>query len=275
MESVQRTEPENVLRQFKEETVSSIDHKEMTRHQVMLLLARKHDILASALEDEKNVLDALVKKYRPLLDRALSERDRCNALVRELKEKRRQLYVEIRVLREQFFSLLEKAEELEGAADRARKLKKEVENLDRRIETDAITLLQERDFIDQIRQKMEIASRENVEYQKKEGVEKRVKDLALTIGQRFGEAEAVHKEFLNNVEKSDVAHADVKRLEPFIGPASRRSDWLSNRIQLHRESKEYWEERCRREVEALDDKKGKKPSQDGGSDKKGGVGPGQ
>jgi len=127
MESVQRTEPENVLRQFKEETVSSIDHKEMTRHQVMLLLARKHDILASALEDEKNVLDALVKKYRPLLDRALSERDRCNALVRELKEKRRQLYVEIRVLREQFFSLLEKAEELEGAADRARKLKKEVE----------------------------------------------------------------------------------------------------------------------------------------------------
>lgn len=238
---------EALLASFCTEKEASINIDNISRSEVMLLLAQKHRLLASSLEEEKKHLDSLCSKWGPELSSALKDREVLNKQVKELKEKRSRLYVEVRALREQFFALLEKAEELEGAEDISRRLRKEINEVDWRIQTEAITIQQEKEFLSTIKHKMEAISQANLEYQKKAGVEERVRAIADSIGKRTAEAEESHNMLLKKAEESDVAHVRVRELEPVLGPSLRRSEWLGHRIQLHKESAEYWEDRAKRE----------------------------
>ncbi|MCK4718453.1 MAG: hypothetical protein KAT70_07270, partial [Thermoplasmata archaeon] len=128
-----------------------------------------------------------------------------------------------------------------------------------KIQTEAVTILQERGLLEKIKEHMERVSLANLEYQKKTGIESRVKGIAESIGKRTAEAEKAHATLLETVEEADKAHAIIRELEPLIGPAQRRAEWLGHRVQFHKESAAYWEDRAKREPT-----RGKKKAKGGG-----------
>ncbi|MCD6461962.1 MAG: hypothetical protein J7L61_04390, partial [Thermoplasmata archaeon] len=195
-----------LLSSFYGEKEAGIDPLSIPREELMGLLVEKHRHIQALMEDERKRLERFISTWEAVWEEKRRKRDELNARVRELKELRGRLHSEMRAVREQFFSLIEKEKALEKEKDRISQLKKEIKGFDWQIETQAVDLDAERELLSRIKNLMEEMTRINEKYREKSTIQERLKGLAEASGKRAAEADRVHMELLDTVEKSNILH---------------------------------------------------------------------
>jgi len=219
--------------------------KDISRRDVIQALVRKHESLVQAMTKERDEKAARLKQLEQALSAARKARDKDNSGVSKLKVRRNTVQKETRSLRNQFFSLLEKAAELDKSTQELSKYRKLIEDMDWKIQTEAVTVQQEKGFLDEIRSAMVKVSQANLASQKKLGIDSKVTELGLAIGSKSAEAQNYHDEMLALAGKADEQHASVVGMEKEAGPLRGRVTWLKHRVENHRESAKYWRDRAR------------------------------
>ncbi|GEM_PF-5233536 len=258
---------EESLKRFMEEKEQQFSPMEITRDELMGLLVEKHRLLASLFEKELDAMKNFLQKNESEVEELRKKRDTLNTLSRELREKREHLHSEMRGLRRQFFSLFESEERLEKEMGKTADIQKEIERYEWKLQTEAVTLEKEREYLAHIKDLMDEIERLNAEYRKKPEIEKEAKRVAEELGKKTVEADSIHTRLLEVRKEADETHEMYVKLANAVGRAKRRAEWLSHMVERHQEAADYWESRLRMEKEkngGAEEKKGEEKSADGG-----------
>jgi len=159
---------------------------------------------ANALAEKRDNLNERAKNLRSEIQKLRNERDETNEKVKQLKLQRNDTKArilerigEIRKLSEENRVLAKKKPSRSHHS-----LQQEIESIDWQIQTASLTLQEDKDLMEQVKQ---LESQLSI-HRKIEQVNKRIQDLRNKVSDLEAESEHCHETLLNNARKSQELH---------------------------------------------------------------------
>jgi len=223
-----------------EETPEQLRDLDMlTRKQVVEGLVEKHKGLVERYGKEIDELDIKPPEIVEAKEDERSIRDNINEEVQTLKSKRKELRDKNKKLRSEFFDLLEKEERLKGHQKEVEMYSNFSKDLEWKLETEAITIDNERRLLDELRETIE-KMRSITDGYTPEEIKERLNEIQEEIGSNLMRIEEFHSSLLEKVEQSNVHHEKFVDANRQIRERESRRGWLKRRIELHKEMETFW-----------------------------------
>ena len=212
-----------------------------TRKEIAEKMVEKHKRMVREFEKEleelENIKDDAIEE---ISGKEREVRDRINAEVARLKEKRTALKEENRALRREFFSLMDKEETLKGHSKDVNMYSKYMEDLEWKLSTEAIDIETERRLLDELRDTIR-KLRQITDGFTPEEINDRLTVIQEKIGENLITIEDLHSRMLEEVEKSNLHHEKYRNVQKMKRERESRKGWLRRRIELHKEMGTFWE----------------------------------
>lgn len=157
--------------------------------------------------DKRDRLNGRVKVLRDEVMDLRTQRDEVNSKVRELKQRRNEMTAKIHEMLEEIRTLQEKSK---GPAKRKppisrEALQKEVESIDWKIQTTPLTLKEDKELVQRVKQlETQLAI-----YRKLEQLAARITHLRTEVRTRQSESELLHRQLTENAQKSQETHVKM------------------------------------------------------------------
>lgn len=230
---------EESIRQFfsKDIDVASLDRRTLIEA-LIIRHTKEIDPLRKELKDLKSKMTEL----QTVVDHSRKERDEVNTSVMDLKNTRRVLHELANEKRREFFMLIEKLDDLEKIDHEIEDFQAKLDKMEWEIQTTKITTDDEKAMIKQMKEIYHRMTEANVEAQKKLGIEEKVKQLSVEIGENLAGAQQRHEDLLVKAKESDLHH------ESYLSKGKQLSEYriqvrrIERRMKSHKESLEYWKE---------------------------------
>jgi len=210
-----------------------------TRKQVVESLVLKHHGLVERYGKEMDELDIRPPEIVEAKEDERSIRDNINEEVQTLKSKRKELRDQNKKLRSEFFDLLDKEERLKGHKKEVEMYSNFSKDLEWKLETEAITIDNERRLLDELRETIE-KMRSITDGYTPEEIKSRLNEIQEEIGSNLMRIEELHSSLLEKVEQSNVHHEKFVDANRQIRERESRRGWLKRRIELHKEMETFW-----------------------------------
>ncbi|MEA3560073.1 MAG: hypothetical protein U9R75_12540, partial [Candidatus Thermoplasmatota archaeon] len=210
-----------------------------TRKEIVEALVKKHNDMQSRykieLEDKSRKPEELtdVKKEEKVI------RDSVNEEVQKLKGKRKTLRDRNKELRSEFFDLLNKEEKVRHHQKEINMYSQFSKDLEWKLETEAITIENERRLLDELRETMN-KMRAISDGLTPEEIKTRLSEIQEDMGSNLIRIEEYHRAMLDKVEESQTHHEKFIDARKQIREKEGREGWLKRRIELHKEMETFW-----------------------------------
>jgi len=202
----------------KNEKIANLNEK-------LSVLKAQEDTLTSEAQRFAVMRDDLNEQVRGLRDEALglrSQRDKLNEKVKELKQKRNEIRVGIQDKLEETKKLREESRILsKRKPPRSHEiLQKEVESIDWTIQTTSLTLQEDKELVEKVKQlEMQLSI-----HRKLEQLAKRKAELRTEAKTMKAEAEQLHTQLTENVQKSQETHRKMLEKAKKLGTLKAEAD---------------------------------------------------
>ncbi|MEM3342232.1 MAG: hypothetical protein QW728_06025 [Thermoplasmata archaeon] len=216
---------------------------ELTREKLILGMIKKHSDKITQMKNDLERSKLRAEELKPLVEEVRRKRDELNKKVYGLKEERDKMLKEIRTLKRNFFNMIDTLENIPDQKDSMKKYKEELSELDFKLQTEGITIEDERRIMGEIKNVLQkINSISRVEQEKK-GMQKNVEELTLEIAKLFGQMQKTHEDMLQAAQLADAAHNEYQKLFEEYANCLKDLKWVPHRIELSQETLKYWMER--------------------------------
>jgi len=217
-----------------------MDADSITRKIVAEELVKKHERFLESENKELLQKENEESELSKIIENAKKKRDELNEKVANLKEKRTKLHEEIKELRKSFFDLIDKEGELRKETLGIGELRKRIDALEWDIMTKAVTLEKERELIEEIKQVYSKINEKSYAKEQKTDVNKRIKDISISIGAKFSEAQKVHEEVVKLAAESQMYHEIWYENTKKHDEVKERIRTLKRYIINHEAAKKHW-----------------------------------
>lgn len=210
------------------------------RTKLIQKLVKKHKNSLKSLKselEEKNKLQSDTKRVK---EEALNKRNELNKDVEQLKEKRKNYYKEVNNHRRKFFILMEKLDDIEQLSSTIVGYRKQLEDMDWKIQTSALSINDERKMIDQIKYIYDQITIANKESQQKLGIEKDLREITKNIGNNLMNAQQTHELLIKKAEEAELHHKNFIENSKNFSELSIQINRINRKIVRSKESFEYW-----------------------------------
>jgi uncharacterized coiled-coil DUF342 family protein len=214
----------------------------LTKQAVVDQLLAKHENLLNSYREELVELEMKEVEARRRITEALAARDKLNFQVAELKRKRSEQFKLLKELRTTFFDLANKEKKLRDASEKLAALKDELENLDWKIQTTAVTLDAEREIMDRIKRCYSQLDEYQMKDKLRTDMESKITNLSSEIGKLFRETQATHESMLTYVEEASKYHQEWLDANRYYMDINKRVKELRRKIAEHTKAIEYWQQ---------------------------------
>ncbi len=206
-----------------------MDPSTINREWVATKLVEKHEKALKVVQEEFDKYSLLEKDLEGASEKYKKERDELNSRVQSLKDDRQKYYTESRDLRKEFTTQMGKKKEMAEIPMEVMILTKQIDQLEWEIQTEALSVDDEKRMVKQIQDNLEKLHHYADMYQEHEEVSKAVKNLASKLNQRLRLAQRKHLEMLEAVNTSDDRH------KKFVEAVMKLRDSRSKRIGFQRD----------------------------------------
>lgn len=217
-----------------------INIEEFNRTKLIQSLVEKHKSALKMLKKEFNEKNKQQQKNKSEKEEALNKRNTLNKEVEQLKEKRKSYYKEVNNLRRKFFILMEKLDDIEKLSKTIVEYRKQLEDMDWKIQTSALSIDDERRMIEQMKHIYEQITIANKESQKKLGIEKELSKITRDIGNLLTKAQETHENLLEKAKEAESYHNKFIEISKKISEQNIQINRINRKIARHKESLEYW-----------------------------------
>ncbi len=211
----------------------------LSRKDVVELLVKKHSDLRKKYDEELNGLDIKPVEIVKEKDEEKDIRDIINESVQDLKGRRKELKDKNKLLRIEFFDLLNREEKLKGHAKEVKMYSQFSKDLEWKLETEAITIETERRLLDELRETMSKIRSITDGFTPQE-IHSRLSEIQEEIGNNLIQIEDCHRQMLEKVGESNLHHGKFVDAKNQIRERESRRGWLKRRIELHVEMEKFW-----------------------------------
>lgn len=203
-------------------------------------LIEKHEIALKTLKTEQAEKNKIHTDQKELKEKALENRNSLNKEVEQLKEIRKKYYWEVNNLRRNFFILMEKLDDIEKLSNTIVGYRKQLEEMDWKIQTSALTIDSERKIIDNMKNIYSQITFANKESQQKLGIETELSDLTIKIGENLTKAQDTHELLIKKAEESEIYHNKYIQNSKELSEHSNNLNRINRKISRNQESLDYW-----------------------------------
>ncbi len=250
----------------------------VSKTDLIQMLVDKHSGLikqhTTELEDHRKTAERLERD----VERFLKERNKVNEKVAELKTFRDEIHANVRRARVQFFTQIQAASELQQVPENIGLLKKHIGDMEWKLQTEAIKLDEEKTYMDEIRKTVNRLRDATKVQQEKLGIKEEIEARVEEIGKNLANAREVHEKMMELAILAQDRHQRYIEGNIPLQESQRKVPWLKHRIDLHKQSLEYYTgelDRLRSAPEKVEPKTGDKPKKGKGSKEGKGRGKGK
>jgi len=230
-----------------EELASQVDRKifvdgsEITRKSLVSFILEKHRRKLKESAEERKRLAGEVERIRGEVEEEKKRRDELNRKVQELKRERQRLKEENRQLRGEFFRLIEAERKNEPPRKEVKLYRKYIEDLEWKLQTEAITLETEKRILKEMREAY-AKLKELTHPEKIEEINQRIAEITKRIGENMARIEELHTEMAGYVEESNVHHQRYVEGVKGLRELESRMKWLEHVSKREEEAIQFWSE---------------------------------
>lgn len=216
--------------------------EEFDRNKLIQKLVEKHKSGLKSFKSELGEKNKLHSDSKIEKEEAFKNRNTLNKEVELLKEQRKSFYKEVNNHRRQFFILMEKLDDIEKLSNTIVGYRKNLEDMDWKIQTSALSIEDERRMIDQMKHIYGQITVANKESQQKLGIETDLGKLTNDIGINLTKAQETHELLIKKAEEAELYHDKFIETSKSLSELSFQINRINRKISRHKESLEYWDE---------------------------------
>jgi uncharacterized coiled-coil DUF342 family protein len=228
---------------FLQDFMLPVNFEELTREKLTLGLIKKHSERIASMKTELELSQKKAQELKPKVEETRVKRDELNKLVHDLKEERDTILKEIRNQKRTFFNMIDQIENMPSEKDQMARHKKQLSELDWKLQTEGITIDDERRIMAEIKGVLDKVNSISRKEQEKMGMEKGVEDTTKKVADLFSKMNSAHERMLTTVNSADKIHAEYVTLFEDYSNCLKNLRWLPHRIELSQETLKYWMER--------------------------------